>query len=261
MKKTSIDSHEEVLNTIKKGMQLADYISNEIIEPFKKQMTPIFTALQRYFELQKEKTEYAQRILDEIGPNNEFEIIKHVLPADILGQLMFMDEKEWKSFIDFTRSSYFHQFILEEFDRLSLDTIRRIILEQAIEQHKNSNYASAVCLHIILIEGILTDCLIKNGYAKLDKSVVKTIDNNELNGLHAKVKYLSNKLADQFSSEKYQNVLLQQFKECFCNAKINKIRNKIVHGDSIDFNTERNSALFMLWVYVVINISGYIKNK
>lgn len=242
----AIEVHREKLQ------QIATAI-NEGIAAFIENHKEVFVGLAQFAEVYPKLRPYLENIIKGFE-DPDFEIANDVVEmAHIFAAIDLNSEPESCNLMTLIKSDNFTQSIHNIYKASSLNEARISLIKEALDLHEVGSYGGSVCLLYGLIEGVLTESFEKAKYiintynrvhaVKADGSVDKRV----LTGLVPKLNHAITR--EDHLIDYYRKILTYELVSGNEEETIPKTRNSVLHGSSLDFNTEKRSAQLILWLY------------
>jgi hypothetical protein len=131
------------------------------------------------------------------------------------------------------------------------------LIDEALKLHNSQYFAGSICLLYGLVEGVLTESFEKANYILIHQRKIAPVEadgsvnkNGNLTGLVPKLKHAITR-QDQLETY-YRKIITYELVAGDAEQTIPRTRNEILHGGSVDFNTEKRSAQLILWLYSTI---------
>ena len=187
-----------------------------------------------------------------IGLNDpDFDIGNDVISiSDIIESVNLDKDPEAASLMDVITNIAFQEGIIKLYVSTSLRKERIDLIRDAFKMHNEKIYSGSICLLYGLIEGVLTDALIKIGILKEKDGKIIVVNNQPkeiaATGLAQKItqakKHSNSKIEYLEKLSAYELISGDE------KSTITKTRNSILHGNMLDFNNEKLSAQLILWL-------------
>ena len=182
----------------------------------------------------------------------DFEIANDVVEiAHIFEVINLERSSESVSILSVISSPLFQKSIIDFYTNLPLEQERLQLIQEALLLHNLSYYGGSICLLYGLIEGTLTESFEKANYVSINANKINPIEvdgttntGRNLTGLVQKLEHAISK-RDELSTY-YGKIKSYQLVNGDPQETIPKTRNNILHGGSVDFNTEKRSAQLIL---------------
>ena len=198
----------------------------------------------------------------------DFEIANDVLGmSDIFDAIDLEQDPEAVTLMSLISGENFQKSLSDIFSNLPLNQERLSLIQEALLLHNNTHYGGSICLLYGLIEGILTESFEKANYIVISSKKINPVSPdgyvNKKKNLTGLVPKLDHAIQHQDElSLYYKKIKGYELVAGDADQTIPKTRNTILHGGSVDFNTEKRSAQLILWLYsALLNIQELKFNK
>lgn len=243
-------------------------INEELIEPY------ITSENIERFKLGVEKIQRMQPYIDIAladFDDPDLKIANEVISFEHLYSYIDFDlPPENFKLIDVVKGEAFQSDFLSTFKNLNLNFDRYKILKDILDLHNKNFYTGAISLLYGQIEGVLTDFFILEKMMKEHDGKVVALNLNGsinfikrgqpqyLNGLIPKIEHASTVKNDIclkiISADEKKKLNLKSYELVFGDkaSTISQTRNKVLHGQSVNFATKKRSAQLIMWLYSII---------
>lgn len=241
------------------------------IQQWQKYAVEMNTALNRFISEHRENLELwanFAKVYPQFEPylNNitsglsdpDFEIANDVVElAHIFDAIDIQKDPNAVTLLDVISNQAFQKSLVDFYAGLTLDQNRILLINEALELHNKKYYAGSICLLYGLIEGVLTESFEKANYVLINQRKINAVKadgsichKSKLTGLVPKLDHAITRQDDLQSY--YKKIKTYELVAGDAEQTIPKTRNKILHGGSVNFNTEKRSAQLILWLYSTI---------
>lgn len=188
----------------------------------------------------------------------DFEIANDVVElAHIFEAIDLQKDPKAVTLLDVISNQAFQKSLTDFYADLTLDQKRLLLIKEALELHNKKYYAGSVCLLYVLIEGVLTESFEKANYILINKRKTNAVKADGSINQSANLKGLVSKLDHAITRQDklqsfYEKIKTYELIAGDAKQTIPRTRNEILHGSSVNFNTEKRSAQLILWLYSTI---------
>lgn len=181
----------------------------------------------------------------------DFDIGNDVISiSDIIESVDLDKDPEAASLMDVINNIAFQEGLIKIYESTSLRKERVSLMRDAFKMHNEKIYSGSICLLYGLIEGVLTDAFVESGFL--------TEKDGKLIGISKQQKeFKVNGLVDKINQAKrHPDSKIDYLNKLSAYELINgdeestiaKTRNRILHGNVLDFSNEKRSAQLILWL-------------
>ena len=163
-----------------------------------------------------------------------------------------IEENQFDTLLNFSKSNRFRDILLANYQLASTNNKRSALIDEAFQLHCLGYYAGSTTLLYSQIEGVITDTLIDNGYAKWNKNRLITTQKtkDKLPGLSAKLHYASSLF--EHTSEIFSELLDKKIIDNPNNQTLSFNRNIVLHGNHTNFAESDYSLKLILCLFSLI---------
>lgn len=267
-----VGNQKDLLSWLQEDFTPAIIAARKALEPHVKKCLEIATvlnqALTRFIEEHKETIELWVRFaeiypilkpyIDNISESlsdPDFEVANDVIEyAHIFGAIDLEKSPEAITLMSIISTEIFQKSVSDFYLNSSLDIKRLPLIQEAMLLHNLGYYGGSICLLYGLIEGVLTESFEKAKYIIRISGHTSPIKPDGTTNSKHKLTGLVQKLDHAISNHDHLDSYYDRIKSYeLVNGKpdqtIPKTRNSILHGESVDFNTEKRSAQLIMWLY------------
>ena len=173
----------------------------------------------------------------------------------VIRSIDYTKNPEEFSLLQVVAGEAFQAELLHRYGSTGLAAERRPHLQEALVLHSMGYYSGSICMMYGLLEGIITEALEvceviyqkQNGkFYPVDPQAFK----GNIVGLASKLK--AGRQLNSVLSEHLFKIESSELTTANPGITITKARNDILHGTAFGYNTEKNSALMILWLIATL---------